>query len=152
VPGSSNKPVIHALVYCLFLFIYDSLKGQDQQIAFGRFTVENGLSQNSVISIAQDQLGAMWFATQDGLNRYDGFNFEKFDEYFDDITKPNVVRLGKVFVDRDDQIWLITKTGKLKRYNPYNFQVREVETVRSASCIFQDHQPMVPLQYKGCLI
>jgi signal transduction histidine kinase/ligand-binding sensor domain-containing protein/DNA-binding response OmpR family regulator len=135
---SFGRVTIPSLVCCLYLFSCESLRGQDQQISFGRLTVENGLSQNSVISIAQDQVGALWFATQDGLNRYDGLNFEKFDEYFDDITKPNVIRLGKVLIDRDDQVWLITKTGKLKRYNPYNFQTLEIDAVRSASCIAQD--------------
>jgi ligand-binding sensor domain-containing protein len=36
---------------------------------------EDGLSQNTVHSILQDSKGFMWFATEDGLNKYDGYNF-----------------------------------------------------------------------------
>lgn len=47
----------------------------ERQISFRNLTVDEGLSQNSVVSIVQDSTGFMWFATQDGLNKYDGRNF-----------------------------------------------------------------------------
>ena len=50
----------------------------DKQLSFHQLTLDDGLSQNSVASIAQDSTGFMWFATQDGLNRYDGKRFEYF--------------------------------------------------------------------------
>ena len=112
----NKKPFCIVPIISAFLFFGHLSYSQDKQISFKKLTVRDGLSQNSVISIAQDRLGVMWFATQDGLNRYDGNNIEKFSEYFDDVTKPNYSRLGKVFVDNDDNIWLITKTGKLKKY------------------------------------
>ena len=40
-----------------------------------QLTMSDGLSQNSVFSIAQDNDRNMWFATYDGINRYDGYNF-----------------------------------------------------------------------------
>ncbi|MCF3110835.1 histidine kinase [Niabella sp. CC-SYL272] len=49
-----------------------------QQLHFENYTSEQGLSQNSCYSIAQDDLGFMWFGTQDGLNRYDGCSFKVF--------------------------------------------------------------------------
>lgn len=52
---------------------------------FNQVWLEQGLSQSSIISMIQDKQGFMWFATQDGLNRYDGrnidhFNFKPFDK------------------------------------------------------------------------
>jgi diguanylate cyclase (GGDEF)-like protein len=47
----------------------------DQAPRFARLTVEDGLSQNSVGDIVQDRLGFLWFGTQEGLNRYDGYRF-----------------------------------------------------------------------------
>jgi ligand-binding sensor domain-containing protein len=41
-------------------------------------TDENGLPQNSIRSIAQDQMGFVWLATEGGLVRYDGLNFKVF--------------------------------------------------------------------------
>ena len=42
---------------------------------FDRVGTEEGLSQSSVMAIAQDQAGFLWFATESGIDRYDGFDF-----------------------------------------------------------------------------
>jgi diguanylate cyclase (GGDEF)-like protein len=42
---------------------------------FTHLSVEDGLSQSSVEYILQDRMGFMWFGTQEGLNRYDGYRF-----------------------------------------------------------------------------
>jgi ligand-binding sensor domain-containing protein/signal transduction histidine kinase len=46
-----------------------------QDYTFERISQEHGLSQSTVYAILQDSRGFMWFGTQDGLNRYDGYNF-----------------------------------------------------------------------------
>lgn len=45
---------------------------------FEHITLEHGLSQSNVFAIHQDSDGLMWFATENGLNRYDGYDFEVF--------------------------------------------------------------------------
>ena len=47
-------------------------------IPFLRLTRSQGLSQNRVTEIVQDDQGFMWFGTQYGLNRYDGYQFKVF--------------------------------------------------------------------------
>ncbi|MCK0131302.1 hypothetical protein MWU59_07255 [Flavobacteriaceae bacterium F08102] len=64
------------LCFVLFSFFIQLSTAQiNKRISFRSLSVEEGLSQNSVISIAQDSIGYLWFATQDGLNRYDGKTF-----------------------------------------------------------------------------
>jgi hypothetical protein len=46
-----------------------------ESIRFEHITIEEGLSQNGGNAIIQDSKGFMWFGTQDGLNKYDGYNF-----------------------------------------------------------------------------
>ena len=49
-----------------------------QSIHFDRLDINDGLSQNTVTSIIQDDKGFMWFGTKDGLCRYDGKSFKTF--------------------------------------------------------------------------
>jgi len=50
----------------------------DDNIRFNHITIEHGLSQSTVYAIVQDQYGFMWFGTRNGLNRYDGYNFNVY--------------------------------------------------------------------------
>src|SRR5690606_16550197 len=82
----------------LLLFPFLVFSQSNKQVAFRELTVEQGLSQNSVVSIAQDSTGFMWFATQDGLNKYDGRDFIHYDIQFEDVTRPKFSKLGKTYV------------------------------------------------------
>ena len=57
--------------------------------------IDQGLSNNGVISIFQDHNGFMWFGTFDGLNRYDGYSFKVFRNVLSDTTslKSNYIRV-----------------------------------------------------------
>ena len=60
------------IIFLLVLFSFNSFS---QKIKFKHLTIESGLSQSTVNSIFQDSDGYIWFGTQDGLNKYDGYNF-----------------------------------------------------------------------------
>ena len=57
-------------IISLFLFLFSPLPAPAEY--FRNLGLQNGLSQPSVLSIAQDGLGRMWFGTQEGINMYDG--------------------------------------------------------------------------------
>ena len=86
------------------------------QFQFRNIDVEQGLSQNSVVAISQDSFGNLWFATQDGLNKYNG-EFTIYKEYFEDVTSTSDKSTGVVYTDRHGTVWIIDITGKLKQYN-----------------------------------
>lgn len=70
-------------------------------IRFARVSTADGLSQTKVGQIVQDDQGFMWFGTQYGLNRYDGYNFKVFAH---DPGNPNSfsgVYIRSLFKDRD---------------------------------------------------
>lgn len=54
------------------------VSAQFESVSFHRFNINDGLSQSSVFSIAQDSLGFVWLGTADGLNRFDGKQFKVF--------------------------------------------------------------------------
>lgn len=110
-----------------------------KQIAFSHLSIEHGLSQNSVISMAQDSIGYMWFATQDGLNKYDGNTFKIYSKQFEDITRPTFSRLGKTYIDKQNKLWIITNSGNLEIYNKSTDSFEIVQNIKKVSTIFQDN-------------
>ena len=89
-----------------------------RNIQFSNLSVSDGLSQAAVNSIAQDQHGFMWFGTQEGLNRYDGY---EFTTYHHDPADPGSLShdwIWIVFADNSGQLWIGTDGGGLSRYEP----------------------------------
>lgn len=66
---------ISSAVAVLVLFCVELSIAQPNRIHFDHITTQEGLSQNDVNCIVQDQKGFMWFGTNDGLNRFDGYEF-----------------------------------------------------------------------------
>ena len=74
-------------IVCVLFFYPNAFPNNvNNRIKFDHITVDQGLSQNSVMAIIQDSRGFMWFGTQEGLNRYDGYHFKIFEHDPDDNT------------------------------------------------------------------
>ena len=101
----------------IFFIISSYALSQDNQIRFDHISIEQGLSQSSVFSITQDQIGFMWFATEDGLNRYDGYTFTVYTHNPIDTNSISDIGVQKLFVNRAGNLWVITFSGKLNRYD-----------------------------------
>ncbi|MBC8394172.1 MAG: hypothetical protein H8E17_16600, partial [Deltaproteobacteria bacterium] len=89
---------------------------QDNDIRFERISVEGGLSQSTVTCIIQDHQGYMWFGTRDGLNKYNGYEFEIFDHDPENLLSlsDNTVRV--IFEDYQGVLWVGTNHG-LNRFD-----------------------------------
>src|SRR5258705_11454236 len=75
-------------------------------IRFTRLSTDEGLSQTKVTRIVQDDQGFMWFGTQYGLNRYDGYTFKLFVH---DPRNPNSlsgVYVSALFKEHDGALWI----------------------------------------------
>ncbi|MBN2431149.1 MAG: response regulator [Acidobacteria bacterium] len=91
------------------------------QPAFWHLTSEDGLSQNSINDILQDRRGFVWIATQDGLNRYDGYDFQKYYHQPHDTNSLSNSDVTCLYEDRDGILWIGTVAG-LTCYNPVREQ------------------------------
>ena len=79
---------------------------QKPSIQFTHLNVEDGLSQSTVFSIIQDRDGFMWFGTEDGLNRYDGYNFHIFKTDLSDTNSLISNFVTALHQDKNGFIWI----------------------------------------------
>jgi signal transduction histidine kinase/ligand-binding sensor domain-containing protein/DNA-binding response OmpR family regulator len=104
------KRLFFFLAMCAVL----SLQAQ-KQTRYERLSTASGLSQSSVYKIIQDKQGFLWFATGDGLNRYDGHNFKI---YRNDPSDPTTLSGSEIFtVAQDDEgnLWVGTRNSGLNK-------------------------------------
>lgn len=107
----------------IFFFIFIALinlsgrsNPESDRVLFRNISLDEGLSQSTVLSIAQDTIGYMWFATMNGLNRYDGSNFFIYKNDIDDSNSIKSNSVKEVFVDRKGTVWIGTNRG-ISSYN-----------------------------------
>lgn len=106
------------LAITIFLFsigCYSAAYGQ--RIAFENLTVDNGLSQNSVLAIVQDGRGFMWYGTQHGLNKYNTRSFKIYKNDPADRSSLSSDYITCLLLDAHKTFWIGTRNG-LNKYNP----------------------------------
>lgn len=109
-------PILLLVLFLLSVRVHP----QKPDITFRHLSIEDGLSQISVESIVQDHAGFMWIGTEDGLNRYDGYNFKVYKH---DPEDPNSISNNDIwclYVDRKGILWIGTFSGGLNRFDPKN--------------------------------
>ncbi len=81
------------------------------EVGFQRLSVEHGLSQSSVRCILQDSVGFLWFGTEDGLNRYDGYTFTVYRHDPEDTETLGHDMVNSLCEGEDGSIWVATMAG-----------------------------------------
>lgn len=122
---------------------------QAQTIYFNHLTTDNGLSNNNVFNIIQDSFGFLWFATDDGLNRYDGYDFKIFRN---DPENQNSISDNSIWVltlDKKGNIWIGTKNGWLNRFDPISetftrWKIKTDDVKENAiTCVYEDSEEKI---------
>ncbi len=105
-----QKALISAKIWFVILFIWLELPVYGQ-LQYEWLTTSNGLSQGYVYDILQDNEGFMWFATKDGLNKYDGYNFKvyTYDNYNPNSISNNTI--NHLLEDSKKRLWIATDDG-----------------------------------------
>ncbi len=117
---------ISILATFIFIALLNLSKAQDQKIMFDRIEKEQGLIPGNVNDVIQDSLGFIWMATENGLCRYDGYNFVYYKNEVNDANSLSYNHVFSLLEDNNGVIWVGTlggglnkfnsKTGKFKRY------------------------------------
>lgn len=95
------------------------------RLPFTALTIDDGLAQGMVSSIAQDRYGFLWFATKDGLDRYDGYSFTTFRHDPADSTTIAENTVNALYVDRTQHLWVVTNGG-VDLFDPTTERFRHV--------------------------
>jgi PAS domain S-box-containing protein len=101
-------------LFSVFLFVAPCVRAE--QLAFRHLSIENGLSQGSVLCILQDNRGFMWFGTEEGLNRFDGYSFIPYKVNPGDRTSLSNNTVWALLEDSQGVLWAGT-LGGLNRYD-----------------------------------
>ena len=120
LPTAFKKRLFGALLFSIIfvlVFIGANTHGQENRIKFEELSIDAGLSQTIVYSIAQDNEGFMWFATEDGLNRYDGYHFSVIRHNPKDSSSLGHNQLLALFVDSRGILWVGTFDKGLDMYD-----------------------------------
>ncbi|WP_163707208.1 two-component regulator propeller domain-containing protein [Mangrovibacterium lignilyticum] len=115
-----------SFLLCIFLSLSLSLQAQFRQIK--KIGIEDGLSNSFITGITQDKEGFLWFATESGLNRFDGESFMVYKKGNSDSSNSvSANEQNAVYADQyENKIWLATQreglnsfdceTGEFKHY------------------------------------
>src|ERR1700761_2376671 len=134
-----------ALVCGLLLLGMHLAFSQTKIVKFSSLSLESGLSQSNVKFIAKDKTGFMWFATDDGLNRYDGYKFTVFKH--DPKNKSSLPSndVTCIYGDREGRMWVGSMGLSLydpnsNSFNTITYNKNDDNSLTNAivNCVFED--------------
>ncbi|MDR0509805.1 MAG: hypothetical protein LBH06_01770 [Rikenellaceae bacterium] len=104
---------------CLFTIIFSvtvSAAAALPSVRFKTLSVDDGLSQSTVLSIAEDANRCIWFGTSDGLNRWDGYRFTVYRHIEGDSSSLGNNFISSLLSETGGRLWIGTASG-LSRYD-----------------------------------
>ncbi len=115
------------------LLLCEEMHGQSLRLTFEQISIEQGLSQSIVYCIVQDRRGFLWFGTEDGLNKYDGYNFTILRRDPNQANSLSYNEIRALCEDREGMLWIGTFFGGLNRYDPATEQVANYRNIAGDS-------------------
>ncbi len=114
------------------------LSGQESEPYFRHYTTENGLPSSEVYSILEDKKGNVWFGTDRGVARFDGYEFKTFT-YLDGLTDNTVFNLQE---DKFGRIWMLSFSCRL-----YYYENGKVHAYKYNSLLLKESQGRIPTSF-----
>lgn len=100
---------------CLLCLVVMASTIEAKQFHFSHLSIDDGLSHNDITSIIQDKDGFMWFATRDGLNRFDGKKIKTYRHTIRGELSFDVNFISSLCLDKSGNVWIGSKG--ISRYN-----------------------------------
>jgi signal transduction histidine kinase/ligand-binding sensor domain-containing protein/AraC-like DNA-binding protein/ActR/RegA family two-component response regulator len=122
--------------------------GQKNNIKFENLDTFNGLSSSTCTEIFQDKAGFLWFGTIDGLNRYNGYEFEIFRSVLNDETSISNNRINAIEEDNEGNLWIGTNNG-LNLFNKQTNKFLRIKLYKQLSLSNSSQKVINDLLYDG---
>jgi len=106
--------IIAALVILLSILILSPQNASAQRLSFRKYSVKEGLSQSQIFDIVQDERGYIWFATAEGLTRFDGKDFIHYSKK-DGLAGTYI---SKMILDSQGNLWLGHRAMGISKFRP----------------------------------
>ena len=113
----------------LLFFISFFLSGSNTDPVFQKYGLKEGFSDISFRNIMQDKKGFLWFATINGLNRYDGKNVKVFVNEHDNPYSLSYNRIYSIYEDYYGYIWIVTYDSEIHRLDPKTDRIINVNKI-----------------------
>jgi len=115
---------------------------------FEIITTRNGLSDNDIRAVTDDRYGFVWLATDEGFNRYDGYEVKSYNSNPFDTTALSGNRIWDIFKDQDGDVWALTDKGvDLYHYGKDSFQ--RFPTASRPTFLTQDKEELLWIATKN---
>ena len=140
------RRLIFAIPFCLALQC-NLLTAQFDQFNFDRINTNEDAPNGRIANMLEDGFGFLWFATDEGLFRYDGYEFKAFRHDVRDSTTLSHPSLNTVLEDHESNIWVATtyglnkldrRTGTFEKILPFPEKGRKSKGSNYINSIFQD--------------
>ncbi|GAC14396.1 ligand-binding sensor domain-containing diguanylate cyclase [Aliiglaciecola lipolytica] len=122
------------LMVCISAF---NVKADNENIKFQRITLDQGLSQENILTAFQDSAGYMWFGTQEGLNRYDGYQFKVYTYSSRNKESLSSDWIYSIIEPQKDVLWIGTRNGinvfdkSTQAFKHYRYNADSKSTINS---------------------
>ena len=83
-----------------------------------KYSVLSGLSQDAILDMVKDESGFIWFASRDGLSRFDGNSFLNFKAQSKELKRSVRNQFHSIITDQNGCFWILNDIGQVLRFNP----------------------------------
>lgn len=121
---------------------------EEPNLNFRHYTINEGLSQNTVFCLLEDRDGIIWMGTADGLNKFDGYDFKYYKHEFRNAYSISNNQINALYEDKSGKIWIGTADG-LNVFDKHTEKFTRLSTTKSPTLTSNDFITSIYEDSKG---